>query len=262
MCFLYTNAFIANIAGKRLMTRLIEVTIQGSSAVLTMNTAENRHNPEFLAEFNQHLDAIEADKSIKSVVLTSASDKSWSLGIDLEWMSQPTNTAEIIAEFMTGVTGLLKRIVTFPMPVIAAMNGHSFGNGAVLACACDFRFMKSDKGFFCFPEVDVLVPFFPSMFPLINKAVPQTFFNRLAMSGQRVGAQTLLDNNVIEAVFANEEELQSGVLEFAQQFDKNRWIYGQNKTQMNKQILLAMKEEDPSFIVNMSKVLSSNLKKA
>jgi enoyl-CoA hydratase/carnithine racemase len=243
------------------MTRLIKITIQGSTAVLAMNTPENRHNPEFLAEFNQQLDDIESDKSIKSVVLTSANEKSWSLGIDLEWMSQPSNTPEIIADFMTGVTGLLKRIVTFPMPVIAALNGHSYGNGAVLACACDFRFMKSDKGFFCFPEVDVMVPFFPSMFPLIQKAIPQNFFNRLAMSGQRVNAQTLLDNNVVEGIFANEEQLQAGVLEFAQQFNKNRWIYGQNKTQMNKQILLTMKEEDPDFIVNMSKMLWSNLQK-
>jgi enoyl-CoA hydratase/carnithine racemase len=147
------------------------------------------------------------------------------------------------------------------MPVIAALNGHSFGNGAVLACACDFRFMKSDIGFFCFPEVDVMVPFFPSLFALFNKAIPQSFFNRLAMSGQRVNAQALLDNKVVEDVFENEDELQKGVLEFAQQFNKNRWIYGQNKTQMNKQILSTMKEEDPDFIVNMSKMLWSNLQK-
>ena len=241
------------------MTRLIDITTQGSIAVLTMNTAENRHNPEFLSEFNQHLDQIEANQSIKSIILTSASEKNWSLGIDLAWMSQPTNTPEIISGFMTDLAGLLKRLVTFPMPIIAALNGHTYGNGSVLACACDFRFMKSDKGFFCFPEVDVLVPFVPSMFPLINKAIPQTFFNRLAMTGQRVGAQELFNNQVVEATFANEEELQAGVVEFAKTFNKNRWIYGQNKTQMNKQILVTMKEEDPAFIENVSKMLWKNL---
>lgn len=243
------------------MTRLIELTTQDSIAVLTMNTAENRHNPEFLAEFHQHLDQVEGDQSIKSIILTSASEKNWSLGIDLAWMSQPANTPETISDFMTELGGLLKRLVTFPMPIIAALNGHTYGNGSVLACACDFRFMKSDKGFFCFPEVDVLVPFVPSMFPLINKAIPQTFFNRLAMSGQRVGAQELLDNQVVEAIFANEEELQAGVVEFAKTFNKNRWIYGQNKTQMNKQILTTMKEEDPAFITNVSKMLWKNLQK-
>ena len=241
------------------MTRLIDITTQGSIAVLTMNTAENRHNPEFLSEFNQHLDQIEADQSIKSIILTSVSEKNWSLGIDLAWMSQPTNTPEIISGFMTDLAGLLKRLVTFPMPIIAALNGHTYGNGSVLACACDFRFMKSDKGFFCFPEVDVLVPFVPSMFPLINKAIPQTFFNRLAMTGQRVGARELFNNQVVEATFANEEELQAGVVEFAKTFNKNRWIYGQNKTQMNKQILVTMKEEDPAFIENVSKMLWKNL---
>ena len=243
------------------MTRLIELTMQDSIAVLTMNTAENRHNPEFLAEFHQHLDQIEADQSIKSIILTSASEKNWSLGIDLAWMSQPTNTPEVISGFMTELAGLLKRLVTLPMPIIAALNGHTYGNGSVLACACDFRFMKSDKGFFCFPEVDVLVPFVPSMFPLINKAIPQTFFNRLAMTGQRVGAQELLDNQVVEAIFANEGELQAGVLEFAKTFNKNRWIYGQNKTQMNKQVLTTMKEEDPAFIENVSIMLWKNLQK-
>lgn len=243
------------------MSNLIELAYQGNVAVLTMNTEENRHNPEFLNVFNKQLDVIEANEKIKAVVLASSSDKSWSLGIDLAWMSQPANTPEIIADFMTEVTGLLKRIVTFPMPIIAALSGHTYGNGAVLACACDFRFMKSDKGYFCFPEVDVLVPFFPSMLPVIGKAMPQTLFNRLSMSGQRVSAQVLLDNKVVEDIFVNKEELQAGVLEFAQQFNKNRWIYGQNKTQMNKQILLTMKEEDPDFIISMSKMLWRNLQK-
>lgn len=243
------------------MANIIELTTKNNTAILTMNTAENRHNPAFLAEFNLHLDHIEADQNIKSVILTSSSDKNWSLGIDLQWMSNPSILPAAISDFMIQISDLFKRIVTFPMPIIAALNGHTYGNGSVLACACDFRFMKSDRGFFCFPEVDVMVPFVPSMFPIINKAISQTFFNRLAMSGERVGAEQLLDNKVVEATFINNDELQAGVLEFAQQFNKNRWIYAQNKTQMNKQILLTMKEEDPSFIDNISKLLWKNLQK-
>lgn len=244
------------------MSQLVELTLQGSVAVLIMNTAENRHNPDFLVQFNQQLDSIEANQDIKSVVLTSSSDKSWSLGIDLEWMAQPANSPEDIADFMYQVTGLLKRIVTFPMPIIAALNGHAYGNGAVLACACDFRFMKSDKGFFCFPEVDVLVPFFPSMLPLISKSIPQTFFNRLAMTGERVNAEQLLEHKVIEESFKDSEALTAGVMTFAASFNKNRWIYGQNKSQMNKEILAVMESDDDDFIATTSKQLWKNLQQA
>jgi enoyl-CoA hydratase/carnithine racemase len=244
------------------MSQLIELVQQDTVAVLTMNTVENRHNPEFFDQFNQCLDTIEANEGVKSVVLTSSSDKSWSLGIDLEWMAQPSNSPQDIADFMYQVTGLLKRIVTFPMPVIAELNGHAYGNGAVLACACDFRFMKADKGFFCFPEVDVLVPFFPSMLPLISKSIPQTFFNRLAMTGQRVNAEQLLEQKVIEASFPDGDSLHSGVMEFAASFNKNRWIYGKNKTQMNKGILTAMQVEDDEFIAITSKQLWQNMQKS
>jgi len=243
------------------MTDLITLNREGSVAVLTMNSAENRHNPDFVAAFNRHLDTIEDDTRVGAVVLTSASDKNWSLGIDLQWMSAPDTDAAANAQFMNDVTGLFKRLINYPLPIIAALNGHTFGNGSVLACACDFRFMKSDKGFFCFPEVDVLVPFFPSMLPLIQKAIPLQYFNRLAMIGERVGAQQLLDNNVIKALFKDSEDLHQGVMAFASQFNKNRWIYGQNKSEMNKGITRVMEQEDPAFIAKMSVMLTQMMQK-
>lgn len=41
-----------------------------------------------------------------------------------------------------------------PLPVIVAIDGHAFGNGSIICCTRDFRFMRSDRGFFGFPEVD------------------------------------------------------------------------------------------------------------
>ena len=97
------------------------------------------------------------------------------------------------------------------------------------------------------------------MFPIINKAINPQFFNRLAMTGERVDAQKLLQQNVVEAIFADEQALQAGALAFAQSFNKNRWIYAQNKTQMNKIILNTMAKQDPSFIDNISNLLWKNL---
>ena len=60
-----------------------------------------------------------------------------------------------------------KRLVFRPENVAAA-----FGGGAILACACDYRLMRSDRGFFCFPEVDVNIPFLPGMLASVQRAVP------------------------------------------------------------------------------------------
>lgn len=237
------------------MDNLIQLEQQGPVAILTMNSEQNRHNPDFLAIFNQQLDKIETNAEFKSVVLSSSSDKNWSLGIDVDWMASAQNSPEDIANFMLAVVQLFKRILTFPMPVIAAINGHTYGNGAVLACACDFRLMREDRGFFCFPEVDLSIPFFPSMFPTILKAIPQPLFNRLAMSGQRIDAKILLENQVLEATFESPQALAAGAVKFAQQFDKKRWIYAQNKSQMFTEILTAMDEKDPDFISKISKIL-------
>ncbi|UTW48780.1 enoyl-CoA hydratase/isomerase family protein [Bacterioplanoides sp. SCSIO 12839] len=244
------------------MTEIISLEQQGSVAVVTMNTDENRHNLEFISAFNACLDAVEKDQKVGSMVLTSSSEKNWSLGVDLTWVSQKTTSIADSVEFMQGMDAIFKRMLTFPVPIIAAMNGHVFGNGSVLACACDFRFMKSDRGYFCFPEVDVLVPFLPSMIPLIHQAMSPQFFNRLAMTGQRVGAQELLDNQVVEAVFDDNEALQAGVMEFAAQFKKNRWIYAENKKQKNQETLAVMADKDPAFIEKSCAMMGKMMGKA
>ncbi|WP_419812821.1 enoyl-CoA hydratase/isomerase family protein [Bacterioplanoides sp.] len=243
------------------MSDMITLEKNGTVAVISMNTDENRHNLEFITAFNNCLDTVEQDQKITAVILTSSAEKNWSLGVDLTWVSQPTTTVPQIVEFMNGMGAIFKRMLTFPVPLIAAMNGHVFGNGSVLACACDFRLMKSDRGYFCFPEVDVMVPFLPSMIPLIHQAMSPQFFNRLAMTGQRVDAQTLLEQQVVEAVFDDNDALQAGALEFAAQFKKNRWIYAENKKQKNQEVFAVMAAKDEAFIEKSCAMLAKMMGK-
>ena len=135
--------------------------------VSLLRYGRNRHNPNFINEFNQHLDTIEANEHIKAVVLTS-SDKSWSLGIDLQWMANPDNTPQIIADFMNSIGALFKRIVTFPMPIIAALNGHTMVMVRYWRVPVIFVLWNQTKAFLSL-EVDVVSAVLP-MFPIINKA--------------------------------------------------------------------------------------------
>ena len=225
----------------------------GSVAVIQMCNIANKQNLVFVKEMNQCLDEIEADKAIHAIVLTSDDEKNFSQGIDIEWLTGRMNEKDVdsIKSFMHGINGIFKRILFMPLPVIAAINGHAFGNGAMLACTCDFRFMKKDKGFFCFPEVDISIPFLPGMIEFVRKAVPEYKFNEMILSGKRVGAEELYESHVIVKASNNKEELLLDAMAFARTFTKKRGIFGELKKRMHKNIVQVMETEDVQQIESM-----------
>jgi enoyl-CoA hydratase/carnithine racemase len=134
------------------------------------------------------------------------------------------------------------------MPVIAAINGHAFGGGSILACACDFRFMKSDRGFFCFPEIDIGIPFLPGMLAIVEKAVPSYKLQELVLTGKRAVAAELEADHVVVKACANEETLLNEAMGFAKGFNKRRLIFGEMKKRMHRRIVDIIEKEDPVFI--------------
>lgn len=224
---------------------------QGTTAVITMVSGENRHNPVFLEAMLTALDEIEADKTMKSVVIESSDPKYWSLGIDLNWMMGIMGNPEQhddIRKFLYRLNDLFKRLLTYPMPVIAAMGGHAFGDGSIMACACDFRLMRSDRGFFCFPEVDINIPFLPGMMAIVRNAVPSPAMEKMVLSGARIGGEELVSMGVAVDSADSPEQLHEKAMALAASFDKNRGVFGELKTRMHKHIIEAIDNEDPAYI--------------
>ena len=78
------------------------------------------------------------------VLVTTGSGKFYSNGIDLEWVK--TATDEQVRELEVGVQRVMSRLLRFPIPCVAAINGHAFGGGAAFAFCHDYRIMRSDRG--------------------------------------------------------------------------------------------------------------------
>jgi len=222
----------------------------GSVAVIHMTNGANKQNLVFAEEMSLCMDEIEADKDICALVLTSDDEKNFSQGIDVEWLGQRMTEKDFatIKAFMYGMNNIFKRNLLFPMPVIAAINGHAFGNGAMLACTCDFRFMKKDKGFFCFPEVDIGIPFLPGMIAFVRKAIPEHKFNEMILSGKRVVAEELEAAHVIVKASADSEEMLKDAMDYARTFTKKRGIFSELKKRMHKNIVHVIENEDVECI--------------
>jgi enoyl-CoA hydratase/carnithine racemase len=227
---------------------VVEWKKEGSVAVITMTNGENRHNADFVADMSVALDSIEGDKEITSVVITSSDPKNWSQGIDLPWLTERMgkNETKQIKDFLYGINGIFKRLLTFPMPVIAAING------AILSCACDFRFMRADKGFFFFPEVDIGIPFLPGMIAFCRKAIPEYKFNEMLLSGRRYGAAELEAHHIVVKACENPEVLMTEAMAFAGTYQKKRGIFGEMKRRMYREMVRVIETEDPPIIEKLT----------
>lgn len=232
---------------------LVEWKNTNGIACVSMCNGGNTHNLEFATTLNRILDEIVADRSVNAMVLTSTDPKNFCLGIDVDWISKRFQDKDFqeIKDFMYAMNTIFKKLLLFPVPAIAAINGHAFGNGAILSCACDFRFMRADRGFFCFPEVDLGIPFLPGMVAFVTKAVPRPLFNDIYLSGRRVGAPELAEHGVIVKACADVEALNAEAMAFAATFTKKRGIFSKLKERLHTNIVSVLDTEDAPVIESL-----------
>jgi enoyl-CoA hydratase/carnithine racemase len=225
-------------------------TVRDEIAVLTMHSGENRFNPDFLAEISAAMDAVEASDA-KVLVATSAHPKVFSNGIDLDWVLPVLRERDVDAfhAYLTLMRALMRRLTLFPMPTIAAVNGHAFAGGAVLACCFDFRFMQTGHGYFCLPEVDLGVPFLPGMIAVLKKAMPLAVLEELQYAGTRLRGEECAARGIVHTACAP-EELMERALAFAMSLRKRRDVIAEMKQVMHAEVIRAIDEEDPARIAS------------
>ncbi len=176
-------------------------------AVLDLGDDENRFSPAFLDEINAHLDDVIGTGA--QGLMTTGAGKFYSNGLDLDWLMAHGDQTQW---YVGRVQGMLARFLTLPIPTAAAVVGHAFGAGAMLAVAHDFRVMRADRGFFCFPEVDIRIPFTPGMAALIQaKLTPQAAVASMT-TGRRFGGEDAAGLGIVDAV-AGEGEVNAAALD-------------------------------------------------
>ncbi len=218
-------------------------------AVITMADGENRFNPGFLQEFLETLDAVETEADARALVVTSAHEKIFSNGIDLEWLVPVIQKGDIgsAKDFFRHLNLLFERTLMSPLLTVAAINGHAFAGGAIWACAFDFRFMRTDRGFFCFPEVDLGIPFLPGMLGLLGKAIPSQVMDEMIFTGRRLTAEECAARRIVNKAVPADHLLEEAMA-FARTLHKNRAFVSEMKNRMYGEIVRAFHEADTPYI--------------
>ena len=196
---------------------MIEITRESDVFILRMTADENRFNPEMLAAFDSALSQVEEADGTAAVI--TGEGKFFSNGLDLEWMgANPSGIGEVV----NGLQALYGRLLSFPTTVVAAMNGHAFAGGGMLALACDRRVMREDRGFFCLPEVDINIPFSEGMSALVQaKLSPQTA-HEVMLTGRRYGGEDAVRAGIVDLAVAEGSVLPEAVGSAGSLSKKNR----------------------------------------
>lgn len=173
------------------MSEWLTREMKGDVAVVTMGREkDNRMSGPFVAELREMLGELGADGAVRAVVVTG-NDKFFSNGLDLDWMK--TQGPRELFGFLLTISGLLKETALFPKPLIGAISGHAFGMGAIWSSGFDFRYVREDRGWVCFPEMDINIPFSPGMIAICEHCLGKPAFRAMAFSSARYAGKEAVD---------------------------------------------------------------------
>ena len=178
---------------------------KGQTGIITINReqAVNALNSQVLDELNATLDAVNLDE-VRCLIITGAGTKSFVAGADIGEMSTLTK-AEGEAFGKKG-NDVFRKIETFPIPVIAAVNGFALGGGCEISMSCDIR-ICSDNAVFGQPEVGLgITPGFGGT-QRLARLVGAGMAKQMIYTARNIKADEAYRIGLVNAVYTQEELL-------------------------------------------------------
>jgi enoyl-CoA hydratase/carnithine racemase len=180
----------------------MDIRRDGDVLVVDLGSGENRFNRALVDGLNDALDRVERDGA--AALVTAATGKIWSNGLDLDWMASSGEGATFVRDMQR----VFARVLLLPVPTAAAITGHCFAGGAMFALAHEVRVMRADRGFFCLPEADIGLPFTPGMAALVDARMPSFAALRdVAVYGMRLGGTEAAARGIVDEAVAEAEVL-------------------------------------------------------
>ncbi|SAK55996.1 enoyl-CoA hydratase [Caballeronia hypogeia] len=187
------------------MAQFLQVSREGAIVTFAMNAPEVRNaltGNTAIAEFIDACDQVNADLSVKAVIITGY-DGMFCSGGNLKdmrrYFDDALTQAQIASEYRGGIQKLTRAIYGLDVPAIAAVGGPAIGAGCDLACMCDMR-IASDKAAFAESFIKVgIVPGDGGAW-LLTRTIGRARAAEMAFTGEMIGAQEALALGLVSRV--------------------------------------------------------------
>jgi Delta3-Delta2-enoyl-CoA isomerase len=192
-----------------------------------MNDGENRLNGNSVDAFNQLLNDIEGDLSQPLALVTTGEGKFFSAGGDLDWMESTGTGAHDFVD--SHIMPLYIRLLGFPAVIVAAINGHAFAGGAMLASVHDIKVMRRDRGWWCLPEVDIGGALTTPLYDLVAATVPASALREALVTGHRYTGEEAKAAGIVDHAVEENELLDLAVAIASEYAGKDRKVISRHK---------------------------------
>jgi enoyl-CoA hydratase/carnithine racemase len=162
---------------------------RGGIAIVTLDNERklNALTPALLAELESGFGALTSDTAVQAIILTGRGERAFCAGADIVAWSDMEPFAFARDWILSGHRAF-DRIAATPKPVIAAINGATFGGGLELAAACDIR-VAVVAAEFALPEASIGVVPGWSGTQRLARQIPEAVLREMALTGARIGAE-------------------------------------------------------------------------
>jgi enoyl-CoA hydratase/carnithine racemase len=164
---------------------------------ITIDRPERRNalNEKVAQGIQDGLDAAEADRDIRAIVLTGAGEQAFCAGGDLQFQADGTPFTIDPADPRHYVARLLRRMEACRLPLVARLNGHALAGGFGLACACDLVVAREDA---LLGVTEVKVGLFPMMIlPFLLRTLSHRRLMELCITGETMTATEAATEHIV-----------------------------------------------------------------
>jgi len=229
----------------------IPVELHDKVAVLKMNKGvTNAVDPGLLTALAEELERLRTDTEVTGVVLTSANNKFFSIGLDIPILYHLPEHE--FWEFFHAFNSFYMGLYTYPKPVVAAINGHAAGAGCIFALSCDYRFIAQGKKLLSLPELELGLPVPYPAHSILRELVGARHARDMAYSCRYYPPEESLEMGLVDGILSLDELLPGAVekaRELGRQPSKAFGIIKRNRTlAVEEQVNRHMAEKEQLFL--------------
>lgn len=167
----------------------VTLSVAGSIAELTLDNPRklNALTSEMIGLLRTHLERLDKDPGVRTVILTGSGEKAFCAGADIDsWSGMDAD--EFARSWVRDGNRVFNLLARLSKPTVAALNGFALGGGLELCAACDIRVARPDA-FLALPEARIGVAPCWSGTQRLARLLPVPVLREMALFGRRVGAE-------------------------------------------------------------------------